>query len=109
MNLNVRTAKSLLQPTEMQLGSIAPMHVMWLTGSEVASMSEDQFRNEKMYHATMSIARTLLERGDMTAEEYGQIDTIFRNKYRPILVSLRAEMSGYKPETMAKCDTDKEG
>ncbi len=85
------------------------MRVMWLTGLEVAGMSEDQFRNEKMYHATMSIARTLLERGDMTAEEYGQIDTIFRRKYRPILVSLRAEMSGYKPELMAKCDTDKEG
>lgn len=85
------------------------MRVMWLTGSEVARMSEDQFRNEKMYHATMNIAKTLLERGDMTAEEYGQIDTIFRKKYHPILVSLRAEMSGYKPEPMAICDTEKEG
>lgn len=72
-------------------------------------MSEEQFQNEKMYHATMSIAKTLLNQGIMTAEEYGQIDTIFRGKYRPILVSLRAEMSGYKADSMAICDTDKEG
>ncbi len=72
-------------------------------------MSEEQFRNEKMYHATMNIAKTLMGQGAMTAEEYGQIDTIFREKYRPILFSLRTEISGYKAESMASCDTDKEG
>ena len=71
-------------------------------------MSEEQFRNEKMYHATMNIAKSLMEQGAMTAEEYGQIDTIFREKYRPILVSLRTELSGYKAGSMASCDTDKE-
>lgn len=85
------------------------MRVMWLTGSGVARMSEEQFRNEKMYHATMNIAKSLMELGAMTAEEYGQIDTIFRKKYRPILVSLQTEMSGYKAGSMASCDTDKEG
>ena len=85
------------------------MRVMWLTGSEVAQMSEEQFQNEKMYHATMNIAKTLMEQGAMTAEEYGQIDTIFRKKYHPILVSLQTEMSGYKADSMALCDTDKEG
>ena len=87
----------------------AAMRVMWLTGSEVVQMSEEQFRNEKMYHATMNIAKSLMEQGAMTAEEYGQIDTIFREKYRPILVSLQTEMSGYKADSMASCDTDKEG
>ena len=85
------------------------MRVMWLTGSGVARMSEEQFRNEKMYHATMSIAKSLMEQSAMTAEEYGQIDTIFRKKYRPILVSLWTEMSGYIVDSMASCDTDKEG
>ena len=85
------------------------MPVMLQTGSGVARMSDEQFRNEKMYHATMNIAKTLLGQGVMTAEEYGQIDTIFRKKYRPILVSLRTEISGYKAGSMASCDTDKEG
>ena len=76
---------------------------------EVAGMSEEQFQNEKMYHATMNIAKTLLERGVMTAEEYCQIDTIFQEKYHPILVSLQVKMSGYKTDSMASCDTDKEG
>ena len=57
----------------------------------------------------MNIAKSLMEQGAMTAEEYGQIDTIFRGKYRPILVSLQTEMSGYKADSMASCDTDKEG
>ena len=109
MSLSAHTAENILLPMEMLQESIAPMRVTWLTGLEVVYMTEEQFWNEKMYHATMSIAKTLLERGDMTAEEYGQIDTIFRKKYRPILVSLRAEMSGYKPEPMAICDTEKEG
>lgn len=93
----------------MREGNTAPMRVMWLIGSGVAWMSEEQFRNEKMYHATMNIAKSLMEQGAMTAEEYGQIDTIFRKKYRPILVSLRTEISGYKAGSMASCDTDKEG
>ena len=67
-------------------------------------MSEEQFRNEKIYHATMNIAKSLMEQGAMTAEEYGQIDTIFREKYRPILVSLQTEMSGYKAGSMASCE-----
>lgn len=109
MNLCVLAAKSRSLPMEMLIGNTAPMRVMWLIGSGVARMSEEQFRNEKMYHATMNIAKSLMEQGAMTLEEYGQIDTIFREKYRPILVSLRAELSGYKAGSMASCDTDKEG
>lgn len=109
MNSCVLTAKSRSRLTAMSAGSIAAVRVMWLTGSGVARMSEEQFRNEKMYHATMNIAKSLMEQGAMTADEYGQIDTIFRNKYRPILVSLQTEMSGYKAGSMASCDTDKEG
>ncbi len=105
----VLIAKSRSRPTAMRAGNTAAMRVMWLTGSGVARMSEEQFRNEKMYHATMNIAKSLMEQGAMTVKEYGQIDTIFRKKYRPILVSLRAELSGYKAGSMASCDTDKEG
>ena len=109
MNSCAPTAKSRSRHTAMLAENTAAMRVMWLTGSGVARVSEEQFRNEKMYHATMNIAKSLMEQGAMTAEEYGQIDTIFREKYRPILVSLQTEMSGYKAGSMASCDTDKEG
>ena len=109
MNLCALTAKSRSRPMGMPAGNTAPMRVMWLTGSGVARMGEEQFQNEKMYHATMSIAKSLMEQGAMTAEEYGQIDTIFRNKYHPILVSLQTEMSGYKAAYRAcSAGTEKE-
>ncbi len=109
MGLYALTAKSRLLLMGTPDGNTAVMRVMWLTGLGVERMSEEQFQNEKMYHATMNIAKSLMEQGAMTAEEYGQIDTIFREKYRPILVSLQTEMSGYKADSMASCDTDKEG
>ena len=64
------------------------MRVMWLTGSGVARMGEEQFQNEKMYHATMNIAKALMGQGAMTAEEYRQIDTIFTRKYQPVFGTL---------------------
>ena len=33
------------------------------------------------YRITMSIVKTLLEEGTISAEEYGKIDTIMTNKY----------------------------
>lgn len=108
-NLSVLTVKSPLQHMEIKKGYIAAMSVILPTGLGVAGMSEGQFRDEKMYHATMNIAKTLMGQGAMTEEEYGQIDTIFREKYHPILVSLRTEISGYKAESMASCDTERKG
>ena len=72
-------------------------------------MSKEEFRNEKLYQTTMHLARKMLSDGLISEDEYRQIDTIFRGKYRPILVSLQTEMSGYKADSMASCDTDKEG
>ena len=62
--------KSYSWPIAMRAGNTAAMYVMKLTGSEAAWMSKEKFRNEKMYHATMNIAKNLLEQGGMTAEEY---------------------------------------
>ena len=39
--------------------------------------------NEKLYQATMTFARTLLNKGLLTEEEYRQIDTKFTEKYAP--------------------------
>lgn len=48
-------------------------------------MSEEQFSSEKLYQATMSMAKNLLNKGIVSADEYKQIDTIFREKYKPSL------------------------
>ncbi|MCD7726407.1 MAG: hypothetical protein LUI12_12795 [Clostridiales bacterium] len=48
-------------------------------------MSEEQLKNEKMYLATMNMAKDLLVKGIITEEEYHEIDTIFTNKYAPSL------------------------
>lgn len=51
-------------------------------------MNKKDFRNERLYQTTMSAVKNLLKQGTISKEEYGQIDTIFREKYRPSLGSL---------------------
>ena len=49
-------------------------------------------QNEKMYQATMAMARSMLKRSLITKEDYRQIDTIFTEKYRPSLGTLFADI-----------------
>ncbi len=51
-------------------------------------MSEEQMRNEKLYQATTSMVRLMLENGIINEQEYRQIDTIFLEKYRPVFGTL---------------------
>lgn len=51
-------------------------------------MSEEQMKNEKLYQATMSMVRRMLENGIINEQEYCQIDTIFLEKYRPVFGTL---------------------
>lgn len=51
-------------------------------------MSKDDFRNEKLYQATMSVARNMFYEGLISEEDYRQIDTIFLAKYRPVFGTL---------------------
>ena len=62
------------------------------TGSEVARMSKEQMRQEKLYQATMSMVRRMLEKGLISEEEYRQIDTMFLEKYRPVFGTLFSEI-----------------
>lgn len=55
-------------------------------------MSKEEFNNEKLYQATMYIARKMLNEGLITEEEYRQIDTIFLEKYQPTLGTLFADI-----------------
>lgn len=62
------------------------------TGLEVARMSKEQMRQEKLYQATMSMIRRMLTEGLITEEEYRQIDTMFLEKYRPLFGTLFSEI-----------------
>ena len=62
------------------------------TGSEVARMSKEQMRQEKLYQVTMSMVRRMLAEGLITEKEYSQIDTMFLEKYRPLFGTLFSEI-----------------
>ena len=62
------------------------------TGLEVAAVSKEQLTNEKLYQATMSVVRRMLEKGLISEEEYRQIDTMFLEKYRPLFGTLFSEI-----------------
>jgi len=51
-------------------------------------MDKEQFRAERLYQISLSIAKSMLEKGTISEEEYTQIDTILLKKYRPILGTL---------------------
>ena len=62
------------------------------TGLGVAAVSKEQLTNEKLYQATMSMVRRMLEKGLISEEEYRQIDTMFLEKYRPVFGTLFSEI-----------------
>lgn len=53
-------------------------------------MDKEKFRAERIYQITISIAKSMLEKGTISEEEYTQIDTILLEKYRPVLGTLLA-------------------
>lgn len=61
-------------------------------GLEVVAVSKEQLTNEKLYQATMSMVRRMLEQGLISEEEYRQIDTMFLAKYRPVFGTLFSEI-----------------
>lgn len=86
--MNVPVAKSHSQLMAIRIEGIAPMSAILLTGLGVAVMSDEQMEKEKLYQATMSIAKSLLSKGIVSEEEYNQIDTMFRQKYAVSLSTL---------------------
>lgn len=51
-------------------------------------MDKKQFRAERLYQISISIAKAMLEKGTLSEEDYTQIDTILLEKYRPVLGTL---------------------
>ena len=48
-------------------------------------MTKEQFNREKHYGAIMAVARAMLSEGVITEGEYNKIDTIFTEKYQPLI------------------------
>lgn len=74
-------------------GNTAPANAISRTDLVVTAMSKSDFRNEKLYQATMSMARRMLSEELISEEEYRQIDTIFLAKYRPVFGTLLSDIS----------------
>lgn len=51
-------------------------------------LTKAQMHKERMYQSTMLMAKNLLEQGIISDEEYGEIDTMFREKYAVSLSTL---------------------
>ena len=56
-------------------------------------MSKEELHNDMLYHAAISMAKSMLEKGLITEEEYAEIDTILLEKYHRIWVH-------YYPKTL---------
>ena len=74
-------------------GNIAAMNAILPTDLEVSAIDKDDFKNEKLYQATMGMARKMFSEGLISEEEYRQIDTIFLAKYHPVFGTLFSDLS----------------
>lgn len=51
-------------------------------------MSDEQFKAEKMYQISLSLAKSMLKKGLLTEDEFAIFNTILLEKYHPLLGTL---------------------
>ncbi len=72
-------------------GNTAPTNAMsGAVSKAVMEVSKEQFRAERLYLMSLSIAKSMLQKGVISEDEYSEIDTILLEKYRPTLGTLLA-------------------
>lgn len=54
----------------------------------VMGVSKEEFRVERLYLMSLSVAKSMLKKGVISEGEFMQIDTILLEKYRPTLGTL---------------------
>ena len=86
--MNALIVKRYLLRMEIANGSIVATSALLLPDLEAASMSEEQFNREKLYMATMHLAKKLLKQGIISEKQYEDINEKFTNKYGISLSSL---------------------
>ena len=60
-------------------------------------MTQEDYRNDMLYHAALSMGITLLEKGLITQKEYARIKEKLLRKYDPYLGKLLSENACYFP------------
>ncbi len=55
-------------------------------------MTDEQFRAEKLYQVSLSLSKSMLEKGVITTADFDIIDKILLEKYSPILGTLFAHI-----------------
>ncbi len=51
----------------------------------VSVVNKEQFRAEKLYRMSLSVAKSMLDEGIISKDELGNIDEMLLQKYRPVL------------------------
>lgn len=51
-------------------------------------MTDEQFRSEKLYQVSLTLAHSMLEKGHITVDEFTVIEQFLLAKYHPILGTL---------------------
>lgn len=65
------------------------MNAISVPGSEEAErMNEEQFQAEKMYYISLSVAKSMLQKGVIDEEVLSIIDTKLLEKFRPVSATL---------------------
>ena len=54
-------------------------------------MTNTQFQAEKRYQGALAMAKTLVDKGLLTHDEYAAMDAILLDKFRPCLGALLSE------------------
>lgn len=82
--------KTKLMKCSSGLGYIVFVSISKTGSKEVGRMTEEQFQAEKLYYISLSIAKSMLEKGVIDKEVLGIIDRELLEKYHPILGTLLA-------------------
>lgn len=53
-------------------------------------MDKEQFRAERLYLMSLSVAKAMLRKGIISEKELVELDAILLNKYQPVLGTLLA-------------------
>ena len=87
MNMSARYARSLSPPMGTTTGNTALTIAISRQGSKaVKPVTKEQITAEIRYQASIAPFRLMLEKGQISSEDYHVIDTILTEKYRPLFV-----------------------
>ena len=86
--MSVSIVVSTLEHTEIMIDNIVAGHVILQNALEDVNVNKDKFEREKLYQATMHVAKHMLNQKLITAKEYKRIEDRMSEKYKPVFGSL---------------------